>query len=81
MVDDGAENCIKKRGWDEVHLSRFHDCAGAAVAGVELAYILTAQAHQLADGAGPRRRDQQLHVVVHQHVCVQPAVAGHQGLA
>ena len=51
-----------------------------ASAGVELADVLAAQSlHQLADGAGSRGRGQQVHVVVHQHVGVQLALAGEQG--
>lgn len=63
-------------------VSTFPERARAMVAGIELAHVLTAKSlHQLADGTRPWWRDQQVHVVVHQHIGVQLASAGKQGFA
>lgn len=60
----------------------FPQGACAAVAGIELANVLAAELlHEGGDGARLRRRDEQVHVVVHQHVGMQLAAGGEQRFA
>jgi len=63
-------------------VAAFPQGAGPAMAGVERADVLAAQyLHHPAQGAGFGRGGQQVHVVVHQHVGMQVAAGGEQGVA
>lgn len=63
-------------------VAAFPQRAGAPVARVELRGVLAAKPlHHAAGRAGCGRRHQQVDVVVHQHIGVEPAIVGEQRLA